>query len=55
MALDPIVMSKSKLNNKFRRTPEYTRDMMLRDLIELVEALDKRLTDIEARLTAGGH
>ena len=62
MALDPTLISASKLNNRFRLDPGYTRNQMLRDLRDMLDQLDARLTqletiieDHEARLTAGGH
>ena len=47
MALDPTLISASKLNNRFRLDPGYTRNQMLRDLRDMLDQLDARLTQLE--------
>jgi hypothetical protein len=42
------------LTQKFKRTPDYDQEKLIRDLILLVEELEARLVAIEQRLTAGG-
>lgn len=62
ITLLPAVVAATQLNNKFRLEPGYTRDMLLRDLIDYNEQLEARLAQIEsvlaaldARLVSGGH
>lgn len=62
ITLSPSIVAATQLNNKFRLEPGYTRDMLLRDLIDYNEQLEARLAQIEsvlaaldARLVSGGH
>ena len=62
MPLDPDIIAATNLNNRFRLDPGYTRNQMLRDLRDMLEQMDARLTQLEAmiedhetRLVAGGH
>jgi hypothetical protein len=47
-------MTVENLRLKFRQSKDYTQAMLIRDLIEYAQELEKRLKDVEDRLTAGG-
>lgn len=47
-------MSVEVLRLKFRQSKDYTQEMLVRDLIEYAQELEKRLKAIEDRLTTGG-
>ena len=47
-------MAVESLLLKFRQSKDYTHEMLVRDLIEYAQQLEKRLKSIEDRLTTGG-